>query len=143
MSICKDFLVNQNPRKPSRQKLSTTKAEQGRISSLPCPHCAGRYPLWGYRVFREKDSIQRPKFSAEKTVCFSCPQADRVFPNSPKARNCWKPECKSTHNALLHGADCTFPHRKEEKSLLLEKLWRIYQFRSVSHPRRTVKFFSR
>ena len=40
---------------------------------------------------------------------------DLKFRNCTKVGTCIKPECKSTHNVLLHGADLNFLLRKEEK----------------------------
>ena len=89
-------------------------AKPNKFEYPSCPQCAGKNPFWGCKVFKEKNPAQRVKFSAEKKLCFSCLEADLMFRSCPKSRKCTKPECKSTHTILLHGADRIFHPRKED-----------------------------
>ena len=75
----------------------------------PCSVCKGQHALWNCAVFKEKNATQRAKHVAEQKLCFACLQSNHSFRNCSKARKCPKPDCESTHNALLHGAEKIFP----------------------------------
>ena len=71
----------------------------------PSSVCKGQHPLWNCAVFKEKNAAQRAKQVAEQKLCFACLQSNPSFRNCSKARKCPKPDCESTHNVLLHGAE--------------------------------------
>ena len=65
------------------------------------------------KVFKEK---KRAKHVAEQKLCFACLQSNHSFRNCSKARKCPKPDCESTHNMLLHGAQKIFPPKDTKSS---------------------------
>ena len=79
------------------------------IQYSPCLVCKGKHSIFKSSVFKEKTPTQRAKFCAEKKLCFSCFQGNHMFRKCPKPKTCPKPQCKSTHNVLLHGAERVFP----------------------------------
>ena len=82
----------------------------------PCSVCKGQHALWNCAVFKEKNATQRANYVAEQKFCFSCLQSNHSFRNCSKARNCPKPDCESTHNVLLHGAEKIFPPKDTKSS---------------------------
>ena len=64
----------------------------------------------------EKNATQRAKHVAEQKLCFACLQSNHSFRNCSKARKCPKPDCESTHNVLLHGAEKIFPPKDTKSS---------------------------
>ena len=89
---------------------------------LPCAVCNGKHAIWSCSVYEEKTPTQRAKFAAEQKLCFSCLQSDHTFWKCPKSRKCNKPDCNSTHNALLHGAEKIYPGKDSTKSPAEEKI---------------------
>ena len=79
------------------------------IQYSPCLVCKGKHSIFKCSVFKEKTSTQGAKFCAENKLCFSCFQGNHMFRKCPKPKTCPKPQCKSTHNNLLHGAERIFP----------------------------------
>ena len=75
----------------------------------PCSVCKGQHALWNCAVFKEKNATERAKHVAEQILCFASLQSNHSFRNCSKARKCPKPDCESTHNVLLHGAEKNFP----------------------------------
>ena len=82
----------------------------------PCSVCKGQHALWNCAVLKEKNATQRAKQVAEKKLCFACLQSNHSFRNCRKARKCPKPDCESTHNVLLHGAEKIFPPKDTKSS---------------------------
>ena len=82
----------------------------------PCSECKGQHALWNCAVFKEKNATQRAKHVAEQKLCFACLQSNHSFRNCSKARKCPKPDCESTHNVLLHGAEKIFPPKDTKSS---------------------------
>ena len=83
-----------------------------------CPYsvCKGQHALSNCAVFKEKNATQRAKPVAEQKLCFVCLQSNHSFRNCSKARECPKPDCESTHNVLLHGAEKIFPSKDTKSS---------------------------
>ena len=75
----------------------------------PCCVCKGQHALWICAVLKKKNATQRAKYVAEQKLCFACLQSNHSFRDCSKARKCPKPDCESTHNVLLHGAEKIFP----------------------------------
>ena len=75
-----------------------------------------QHALWNCAVFKEKNATQRAKHVAEQKLCFACLQSNHCFRNCSKARTCFKPDCESTHNVLLHGAEKKFPSKDSKNS---------------------------
>ena len=65
--------------------------------------------MWNCAVFKEKNATQRAKYVAEQKLCFACLNGNHSFRQCSRAKKCPKPECDSTHNVLLHGAEKIFP----------------------------------
>ena len=82
----------------------------------PCSVCKGQHTLWNCAVFKEKNATRRAKHVAEQKLCFACLQSNHSFRNGSKARKCPKPDCESTHNVPLHGAEKNFPPKDTKKS---------------------------
>ena len=82
----------------------------------PCSVCKSQHALWNCAVFKEKNATQRAKHVAEQKLCFACLQSNHSFCNCSKARKCPKPDCESTHNVLLHGAEKIFPPKDTKSS---------------------------
>ena len=82
----------------------------------PCSVCKGQHALWNCAVFKEKNATQRAKHVAEQKLCFACLQSSHSFRNRSEARKCPKPDCESTHNVLLHGAEKIFPPKDKFKN---------------------------
>ena len=82
----------------------------------PCSVCKGQHALWNCTVFKEKNATQRAKYVAEQKFCFACLQSNHSFRYCSKARKCPKPDCESTHNVLLHGAEKIFPPKDTKSS---------------------------
>ena len=79
------------------------------IQYSPCLVCKSKPSIFKCSVFKEKTPTQLAKFCAENKLCFSCFQGNHMFRKCPKPKTCPKPQCKSTHNVLLHGAERVFP----------------------------------
>ena len=79
------------------------------IQYSPCLVCKGKHSIFKCSVFKERTPTQRAKFCAENKLCFSCFQGNHIFRKCPKPKTCPKPQCKSTHNVLLHCAERVFP----------------------------------
>ena len=58
---------------------------------------------------KECYSTQRAKYLAEQKRCFTCLNGNHSFPQCSRAKKCPKPECDSTNNVLLHGAEKISP----------------------------------
>ena len=58
----------------------------------------------------------RAKHVAEQKHYFACLHGNPKFRNCSKARKCPKPDCESTHNVLLHGAEKIFPPKDTKSS---------------------------
>ena len=84
--------------------------------SLHVLKCKGQHAVWNCAVFKEKNATQRAKHVAEQKLCFACLQSNHSFRNCSKARKCPKPDCESTHNVLLHGAEKFFPPKDTKSS---------------------------
>ena len=82
----------------------------------PCSVCKGQHALWNCAVFKEKNATQRAKHVAEQKLYFACLQSNHSFCNCSKARKCPKPDCESTHNVLLHGAEKIVPPKDTKSS---------------------------
>ena len=93
----------------------TSKA-QDKFKFAPCLLCKSSHALWNCTVFKEKNATQRVKYVAEQKLCFACLSGNNCFRQCSRARKCPKPECDSTHNFLLHGAEKIFP-RKENSNV--------------------------
>ena len=74
--------------------------------------CKGTHALWNCAVFKEKNATQRAKYVAEQKLCFACLNGNHSFRQCSRAKKCPKPECDSTHNVLLHGAERIFPGKE-------------------------------
>ena len=94
----------------SNAKVSDKSKEKPKFP--PCFVCRGQHALWNCAVFKEKNATQRAKHVAEQKFWFACLQSNHSFRNCSKARKCPKPDCESTHNELLHGAEKIFPPEK-------------------------------
>ena len=81
-----------------------------------CSVCKGQHALWSCAVFKEKNATQRAKHVAEQKLCFACLQSNHSIRNCSKARKSPKPDCESTHNVLLHGAEKIFPPKDTKSS---------------------------
>ena len=81
-----------------------------------CSVCKGQHALWNCAVFKEKNATQRAKHVVEQKLCFACLQGNHSFRNFSKARKCPKPDCESTHNNLLHGAEKNFAPKDNKSS---------------------------
>ena len=79
------------------------------IQYSPCLVCKGKHSILKCSVFKEKNLTKRAKFCAENKLCFSCFQGNHMFRKCSKPKTCPKPQRKSTHNVLLHGAERFFP----------------------------------
>ena len=86
----------------SNSKVSDKKPNQ---QYAPCVVCNSKHAIWSCSVYNEKTPTQRAKFAAEQKLCFSCLHSDHTFRKCPKSKKCNKPDCNSTHNALIHGAE--------------------------------------
>ena len=82
----------------------------------PCSVCKGHHALWKCAVFKEKNATQRAKHLADQKLYFAWLQSNQSFRNCSKARKCPKPDCESTHNVLLHGAEKIFPPKDTKNS---------------------------
>ena len=82
----------------------------------PCVLCKDSHGLWNCAAFEEKNATQRAKYIAEQKLCFACLNGSHSFQQCSGAKKCPKPECDSTHNAFLHGAERIFP-RKENSNV--------------------------
>ena len=98
----------------SNAKVSDKTKEKPMFS--PCSVCIGQQALWNCAVFKEKNATQRAKHVAEQKFCFACLQSNHKLCNCSKARKCHKPDCESTHNLLLHGAEKNFPPKDTKSS---------------------------
>ena len=98
----------------SNAKVSDKTKEKPKFPS--CSVCKGQHALWNCAVFKEKNATQRAKHVAEQKFCFACLQSNHSFRNCSKARKCPKPDCESTHNVLLHGAEKMFPPKDSKSS---------------------------
>ena len=72
--------------------------------------------MWSCAVFKEKNATQRAKYVAEQKLCFACLNGNHNFRQCSRAKKYPKPECDSTHNVLVHGAEKKFP-RKETSNV--------------------------
>ena len=107
---------NEEPVKPKTTKYfaansQVTSKAQDKSKFPPCVLCKGSQALWNCAVFREKNATQRAKFQAEQKPCFPCLNGNHNFRQCSRAKKCPKPECDSTHNVLLHGANKRFLRR--------------------------------
>ena len=112
---------NEEPVKPKTTKVfaansQVTSKAQDKSKFPPCVLCKGSHALWNYAVFKETNSTQRAKCVAEQKLCFACLNGNHSFRQSSRAKKCPKPECDSTHNVLLDGAERMFPRRKIQMS---------------------------
>ena len=98
----------------SKAKVSDKTKEK--LKFPPCSVCKGQHALWNCALFKEKNAMQRAKQEAEQKLCFACLQSNHSFRNSSKARKFPKPDCESTHNELLHGAEKVFPPKDTKSS---------------------------
>ena len=98
----------------SNAKVSDKTTEKPKLP--PCSVCKGQHALWNCAVFKDKNATQRAKHVAEQKLCFACLQSNHSFRNCRKARKCPKPDCESTHNVLLHGAEKIFPPKDTKSS---------------------------
>ena len=126
-------LLNSKAKKEEPVKLKTTKvfAANSQVTSKaqdnskfpPCVLCKGSHAFAVFKenfavfaVFKEKNATQRAKFVAEQKLCFACLNGNHSFRQCSRAKKCPRPECDSTHNVLLHGAERRFP-RKENSNV--------------------------
>ena len=93
----------------------TSKA-QDKSKFSPCVLCKGSHEFWKCAIFKEKNATQRTKYVAEQKLCFACLNGNHSFRQCSRAKKCPKPECDSTYNVLLHGAEKIFP-RKENSNV--------------------------
>ena len=95
----------------------TSKA-QDKSKLPPCVLWKGSHALWKRAVFKEKNATHRLKYVAEQNLCFACLNGNHSFRQCSRAKKkCPKPECDSTHNVLLHGAEKNIPRKKKFKCL--------------------------
>ena len=111
---------NEEPVKPKTTKVFaansqvTSKAHDK--SKFPlCILGKGSHVLWNSAVFKEKNATQRAKYVAEQKLCYACLNGNHSFRQCSTAKKCPKPECDSTHNVLLHGAERIFPRKENSK----------------------------
>ena len=90
----------------SNAKVSDKTKEKPKLP--PCSVCKGQHTFWNCAGFKKKNATQRAKHVAEQKLCFACSQSNHSFRNCSKSRKCPKPDCESTHNVLLHGAEKKF-----------------------------------
>ena len=112
---------NEEPVKPKTTKVFAANSQvsskaQDKSKFPPCVLCKGSHALWNCAVFKEKNATQRAKYVAEQKLCFACLNGNHSFRQCSRAKKCPKPECDSTHNVLLHGAERIFP-RKENSNV--------------------------
>ena len=123
----KDYVYSSlRPKKEEPVKPKTTKvfAANSQVTSKaqdkskfpPCVLCKGSHALWNCAVFKEKNATHRAKYVAEQKLCFACLNGNHSFRQCSRAKKCPKPECDSTYNVLLHGAERIFPRRKIQMS---------------------------
>ena len=110
----------EEPVKPKTRKVfaansQVTSKAQDKSKLPPCVLCKGSHALWNCALFKEKNATQRAKYVAEQKFSFACLNGNHSFRQRSRAKNCPKPECDSTHNVLLHGAEKIFP-RKENSN---------------------------
>ena len=98
----------------SNENVSSKTKEKLKYPS--CSVCKGQHALWNCALFKEKNVTQRAKNVAEQKLCFACLQSNHSFCNCSKARKCPKPDCESTHNVLLYGAEKIFPAKDTKSS---------------------------
>ena len=111
---------NEEPVKPKTTKVfaansQVTSKAQDKSKFPPCVLCKGSHALWNCAVFKEKNATQRAKYVAEQKLCFACLNGNHSFRQCSRAKKCPKPECDSTHNVLLHGAERIFPRKENSK----------------------------
>ena len=111
---------NEEPVKPKTIKVfaansQVTSKAQDKSKFPPCVLCKGSHALWNCAVFKEKNATQRAKYVAEQRLCFACLNGNHSFRQCSRAKKCPKPECDSTHIALLHGAERIFPRKENSK----------------------------
>ena len=112
---------NEEPVKPKTTKVfaansQVTSNAQDKSKFPPCAFCKCSHALWNCAVFKEKNATQRAKYIAEQKLCFACLNGNHSFRQCSRAKKCPKPECDSTYNVLLHGAERIFP-RKENSNV--------------------------
>ena len=61
------------------------------------------------------NATQRVKYVAEQKLSFACLNGNHSFRQCSRAKKCPKPECDSTNNVLLHGAEKIFPRKENLK----------------------------
>ena len=111
----------------SNTKVSDKNKEK--LEFPPCSVCKGQHALRNCAVFKEKNATQRAKHVAEQRLCFACLQGNHSFCKFSKARKCHKPDCESTQNNLLYGAEKFFilriikvPRRQVTQTLNMYRL---------------------
>ena len=77
----------------------------------------GSHALLNCAVFKEKNATQRAKYVAEQKLCFACLNGNQSFRQCSEAKKCPNPECDSTHNVLLHGAEKKIFPRRENSNV--------------------------
>ena len=112
---------NEEPVKPKTTKVFAANSQvsskaQDKPKFPPCVLCKGSHALGNCAFFKEKNATQRAKYVAEQKLCFACLNGNHSFRQCSRTKKCPKPECDSTHNVLLHGAERIFP-RKENSNV--------------------------
>ena len=115
---------NEEPVKPKTTKVfaansQVTSKAQDKSNFPPCVFCKCSHALWNWAVFKEKNATQRAKYVAEQKLCLACLNGNHSFRQCSRAKKWPKPECDSTHNVLLHGAEKLFPWK--ENSIVSKK----------------------
>ena len=80
------------------------------------PHAIVGAHLDKLNTFPPLKTHKRAKYVAQQKLCFACLNGNHSFRQCSRAKKCSKPECDSTHNVLLHGAEIIFP-RKENSNV--------------------------
>ena len=117
LRVLKSKAKNEEAVKPKTTKVfaansQITSMAQDKSEFPPCVLCKGSHALWICAVFKEKNATQRAKYVAEQKRCFTCLNGNHSFPQCSRAKKCPKPECDSTNNVLLHGAEKISPRRE-------------------------------
>ena len=97
---------------------NVTSRAQDMFKFPPCVLCKGSHAIGNCVVFNSTTVVetQRANYVAEQKLCFACLIGHHSFRQSSRAKKCPRPECNSSHNVLLHGAERLFP-RKENSNV--------------------------
>ena len=104
--------LNQKTTKVFSANSHLTSKAQDKSKFPPCDLCKGSHELWNCAFIKKKNGTQQAKYGAEQKLCFACLKGNQSFRQCSRAKKCPKPECDSTHNVLLHGAEKTFPPKE-------------------------------